>query len=572
MGSQSDSVPLYLQKPWLRLYPKDIPAEIDIPEVSLCELFDEAARRWRDRTALIFYGTKISYGELKDKVDRFATALSHIGIGKGDRVALLLLNSPQYYISFYGVLKVGAVVVPVSTVYVSPEIRYQLQDSGAEGIICMDFLYEGFRKTEVEMKNVIITSISDYLPAKTKLRERGILRDEYQRMALPPPGLYDQKGHYRFQELIKRYPPEPFKIDLDPKEDLVALPYTGGTTGLPKGVMITHYNCVAAVKQLRAFRPFWEDGKEVQVGYMPYYHIGGQLGAVMGAVATGDTVVVITTPDLDTIIDAIIDYKATFFGGAPSIFELLKIYNRTSRVNWRKMKLITTGADAIHESTYLDWQRRTGTTLHDFYGMTETTGTGIAAPPGQNKAGSIGIPLPSTMAAVLDPEKDEFMPVGEIGEITIKGPQVCKGYWNKPEATKECEAILNGERWWRTGDLGRMDEEGRFYIYDRKRDLIKYKGLRVYAREVEEVLKLHPKIKEVGVVGVKDVAVGENVKAFVVLHSDARGKVSEADIAAYCKDKLAPYKIPKIIEFVGEIPKTDVGKVSRRELREIGEI
>ena len=250
------------------------------------------------------------------------------------------------------------------------------------------------------------------------------------------------------------------------------------------------------------------------------------------------------------------------------MYEILKDYKKLNRVNWKKFDIILSGADALHESTINDWKDRTDTDLYDIYGMTELSGTSHSCPPGQPIPGSIGVPTVNTMAAILDPDKDEFLPVDEMGELVVAGPQVTKGYWRNPEATEECEAFLNGVRWWRTGDIGYMNKDGFFFLYDRKRDLIKYKGYRVHAREVEEVLKTHPQIKEAGVVGVPDVKVGENVKAFVVLESDARGKLSEEDIANYFQGKLTHYKIPKIVEFVGEIPKTDVGKVSRRELRE----
>jgi long-chain acyl-CoA synthetase len=250
------------------------------------------------------------------------------------------------------------------------------------------------------------------------------------------------------------------------------------------------------------------------------------------------------------------------------MFEILKDHKNTGRVNWKSLKIILSGGDALHEITARDWEIRTGVRIHEAYGMTETTAMNHGNPLGKAKTGSIGVPTVGTRAAIIDPEKEEFVPLGEMGELAVQGPNVTKGYWNDPKATRECEAIINGVRWWRTGDLAFMKEDGYFYIYDRKRDLIKYKGLRVYAREVEEILKIHPKIKEVGVVGVKDIKVGENVKVFVVLEPDARGNLSEADIIEYCKGKLAHYKIPRSVEFVGEIPKTDVGKVSRRELRE----
>lgn len=562
---------LYLERPWLKSYPQGIPPEVDVPVKSLCQAFDEATDKWGNKTAIIFYGKKISYREMRDKVDRFANALSDIGIKKGDRVALLLLNCPQYFIAFYGLLKIGAIITPISPAYVSPEIKYQLEDSGAENIICLDFLYTGVEKTGVPLERVILTSIAEFLPASKRFLGKSILKGVFQKMALPPSNIFQKEGIYQFDKLLKKYPPKPPSISIDPKEDIVSLPYTGGTTGSPKGVMITHYGHMAVLSEFKAFYLFFEDGKEMFISYMPFYHIAGQWTAVVNPILQGQTQIVITSPDLDDIINSIVKYQATFFGGAPTIFELLKDYDKTSKVDWKELKIVTVGADALHEITFKDWQRRTGVYLHEAYGMTETTGLTHMTPKGGSKVGAVGIPVPNTLAAILDPEKDEFLPLGETGEIAVSGPQLCKGYWNKPEATKECEAIIDDIRWWRTGDLGFMTEDGYFSIYDRKRDLIKYKGLRVYAREVEEILKTHPKIKEVGVVGEKDIKVGENVKAYVVLESDARGKLSEADIVEYCKDKLTGYKIPRIIDFVGEIPKTDVGKVSRRELREMEE-
>jgi len=231
------------------------------------------------------------------------------------------------------------------------------------------------------------------------------------------------------------------------------------------------------------------------------------------------------------------------------------------------MKLIESGADSLHENTAKEWQERTGTKITEAYGLTEVVAVAHINPKGKEKYGSIGVPAPSTYAAILDPDEDTFLDVDEIGELVLSGPQVTLGYWKNEEATKECEAIVGDRRWWRTGDLGQMDQDGYFFIYDRKRDLIKYKGLRIFAREVEEVLKRHPSIKDAGVIGVCDPAVGQNVKAVIVLESDARGRITEPEIQEYCKDKLAHYKIPKIIDFVGEIPKTDIGKVSRREIR-----
>lgn len=559
---------IYEQRPWLERYPDGVPADVDVPIKSVGDAFDEAAEKWAERTAVIFYGRKFSFKELRDKVDRLANAFSQLGIRKADRIALLLLNSPEYLISFYAAAKVGAILTPISPVYVSAEIAHQIKDSGAESIICQDILYEGVEKSGVKLKRIILTSISESLPKMKRIMGKSILRGVYQKMAAPSPQIVDREGFYRLHDLIQSYSPQPSPVEIDPKKDLVVLPYTGGTTGPPKGVMVTHYNAIANVAQVAAYLPLLKSGQETLIAYMPYYHAAGQSVGVLIGVLLGYTQVTITTPEIDDIISSIVKYKATFFMGAPTMYEMLKDYEKTDRIPWKKLKVILSGADSLHDETARDWKERTGTTITEGYGMTETTATTHMGPLGKQKLGSIGFPIPGTMSAILDPEREAYLPVGEMGEIVSIGPQVSLGYWQNEAATRECRSEIDGKIWWRTGDIGKMDGEGYFYVYDRKRDLIKYKGLRVFAREVEEVLKTHPRIKEVGVIGVPDQLVGENVKAVVVLESDARGKISEAEIIEYCKDKLSHYKIPRIVEFVGEIPKTDIGKVSRREIRE----
>jgi long-chain acyl-CoA synthetase len=559
----------YESRPWLKFYLKEVPPDVEIPQKSAVETFDEATDKWKDRTAIIFYGKKISYHELRDHVDRFATALHDLGIKKGDRVALLLLNSPQFVIAYFGALKVGATLTAISPVYVSPEIKHQLEDSGARIIVCQDILYDNFERTGVKLDKVILTSISEYLPGMKKFLGSSILRAVYQKMAVPPAELFEREGFYQFQDLIKNYPPNPPKVEFNIKEDLVTLQYTGGTTGLPKGAMITHYNLTSA-RYLT--EKFWGDvvqeGKEIVLAYLPFYHIYGQAVVMLGSLSQGYTLVIFTTPDLDDILNSIESYKATIFYSVPSLYEYLRDYHRTDRVNWKRIKVLVSGADALLEDTATGWEKRTGAKIHEGWGMTETTSIGMVSPYGRPKYGSFGVPISNTTGAILDPESKKFLPVGEIGELAIKGPEVVQGYWNNPDETKKMFVEIDGDRWVRTGDLARMDEEGYFYFYDRKRDMIKYKGLAVFAREVEEVLAAHPQVKEAGVIGVPDPEVGEKVKAIVVLETEARGKVSEEEIVKYCAGKIAHYKCPKIVEFRGEVPKTDVGKVSRRELRE----
>ena len=563
----------YEERPWLKFYLEGVPANVDIPDKSAVQTFDEATDKWKNKTALIFYGAKISYRQLKEQADRFATALCDLGVKKGDRVALLLLNSPQFIIAYFGALKAGAILTAISPVYVSPEIKHQIEDSGAKTIVCQDILYDNLERAEVKLDRVILTNITEYLPRLKKFLGKSVLRAVYQKMSAPSPDIFEREGFYQFQDLIKKYPPNPPKIEFNPKEDLATLPYTGGTTGLPKGAMITHYNIVAAQYLGRIFwGDIFEQGKEVVIAYLPFYHIYGQSVVMLGSISQGYTLVIFTTPDLDDILNAIESYRTTILYSVPALYEVLRDYYRTDRVDWKRFKILISGADALLEDTARGWEKRTGVRIHEGWGMTETTSIGMVSPYGRPKIGSFGTPQPNTIAGIVNPESNDFLPVGETGELVVRGPQVTKGYWKNPEETKKMLVEIDGEIWLRTGDLARMDEEGYFYFYDRKRDLIKYKGLAVFAREVEEVLASHPQIKEAGVIGVPAPKIGENVKAVVVLETEARGKLLEEEIIKYCQERLAHYKVPKIIEFRGEIPKTDVGKVSHRELREEGEV
>jgi len=567
--AQDENKAKYEARPWTKWYLEGVLPDITVEEKSVVDTFNETTDKWKDKTAVVFYGRKMSYKEIRDQVDRFATALHDLGVKKGDKIALLLLNSPQFIIAYMGALKAGATLTAISPVYVSSEIKYQLEDSGARMIVCLDILYDNVEKSGVKLDAVILTSISDYLPTMKKFLGSSVLRAVYQKMAAPPVELFEREGVYRFQDLLKKYPPNPPEIKFNIREDIVTLPYTGGTTGRPKGAVITHYNFGAARELADGF---WGDivqkGKETVIAYLPFYHIYGQAVVMMGGLTEGYTSILITTPDPDDILNAVDNFKGTIFYGVPSLYEYLKDYEKTNRVNWKKIKVLISGADALLEDTALGWEKRTNAPIHEGWGMTETTSTGMVSPYGRPKIGSFGVPMPGCVAAIVEAEGTKFLPVGETGELVFKGPNVFEGYWQKPEATKEVFLEVEGEKWLRTGDLAKMDEEGYFYFYDRKKDMIKYKGLQVFAREVEEVLTSHPQVREAGVIGVPDTEVGEKVKAIVVLESEARGRVSEEEIVKYCAGKISAYMVPKIIEFRGEVPKTDIGKVSRRELRE----
>jgi long-chain acyl-CoA synthetase len=567
-----DPKDIYMSRPWLAYYPEGVPREIEAPERSVHGLFDDIAAKYGKKTALIFYGKKISYGELKEASDRFAAALADLGIQKGDTVALYLMNCPQYVIAYFGVLKAGGKITPISPVYTSQEVRHQLSDSEARIVVCEDMLYENVERAGIEIEHVILSNIGDYLPTLKKWFGRTALSKAYQGRNAPTPETVQQAGLLIFKDLIKNYDPHPPVVQVDPKTDLAALPYTGGTTGLPKAAMLTHYNLVSLQQQVMAFWPFLEEGNETVMAFLPFFHIYGQVVLMLGGLTQGHTIVLFTTPDLDDILEAVERYQASAFYGVPTLYEYLKEHEKTDRVDWKRLKAIVCGADTLHESTIDGWQRRTGTHILEGYGMTETTAVSHTSPYHRPKTGSFGVPIPGVEAAIIDVDGVGFKPVGEEGELILRGPNIMQGYWKRPESNQEDFVEIDGKRWLRTGDLVRMDEEGYFFFFDRKRDLIKHKGYSVFARHVEEVLYRHPQVKAAGVVGIPDPKVGNVIKAYVVLQSEARGKISEEEIMEFCRQNLAHYKVPGIVEFRGELPKTDVGKVSRRELREEAEV
>jgi len=563
-----DNKEVYLSKPWLQHYHQDVPPTVEVSEKSLVDLFDETAVKYASQPAVIFYGNKITFKQLHDEVNRFATALSQLGVKKGDKVALYLLNSPQYVIAYFSILKVGGTVTPISPVYTSSEVKHQLTDSGAKTIVCQDILFDNVDKTGLVLERTFLTGISDYLPTIRRMIGKSVLRKAFSELEVPMPNIDENAGFYRMKELIKKTEPQPPLVEINPAVDLASLPYTGGTTAKPKGVMLTHRNLIACQTQIQASWPIIEEGKEKVLAFLPFYHIYGQVVVMLNTMLMGGTLILFTTPDIDDILYSMEKYQASTFFGVPTFFEYLREYEKTDRVNWKRLKMITCGADTLHTTTLEGWTKRTGSIITEGYGMTETSGVSHVNPLGGSKPGSFGVPLPNVTAAIIDPESNQFLPLGETGEMILNGPNIMQGYWNREEDNKKAFVDVDGKSFMKTGDLVRMDEEGYFIFYDRSKDLIKFKGYSVFAREIEEVLYKHPQIKAVGVIGVPDPKVGQYIKANIVLNPEARGKISEEDILNYCKENLAHYKVPKVIEFRGELPKTDVGKISRRELRE----
>ena len=546
------AIDVYLSRPWTKF--QAAKSAIEVPLRSVPQAFDEATERDPGRTAVAFYGRSISYRELREATDRLANALARLGLKKGDRIALYLVNSPQFIIAYFAALKCGATVTPISPVYTSHEVKYQLQDSGARAVICQDALYEKVARTGVGLDFVVVTNVGEYLPTLKRLLSKKV----------PIEG----RNVHWLQDLLKAHPAEAPAVEIDPKKDIAALPYTGGTTGNPKGVILTHYNLSAAQAIGMAAFPNLQPGKEVVLAFLPFFHIYGQVVIMLNSLCMGNLLVLFTSPDTEAIIAAMERYQATVFYGVPTLYEYLKDHKDTTKANWKRLKLILSGADTLHESTVKGWERRTGSRIIEGYGLSETAAISHINPLERPKTGSFGCPVALVDAAVINAETQDFANPGETGELVLAGPNVMAGYWNRPEDTARAFLERGDRRWLRTGDIVRMDEEGYFHFYDRSKDLIKFKGYSIFAKDVEDVLYGHPQVKAAGVIGVADPAVGQRIKAIVVLQGDARGKVSADEIKAYCRQSLAEYKVPHIVEFRGELPKTDVGKISRRELRD----
>jgi long-chain acyl-CoA synthetase len=558
--SSSNVLNFILSKPWTKNYDEGVPSEINIPEKPLYSSIDEAANTYPEKTAIIFFDKKITYKQLKEMIDRFAHALQEHGVKKGDVVAIMLPNTPQFVISYYAILKIGGIVTPLNPLYKSAEIKRQLLDSGAETIILLDLLYPEFEiiKNEVKMKNIIVTSIKDFLPPLLKML--------YPLKYKTPKIKYEPNMH-KFMDLLK-YSPEYKPVSINPKEDLAALMYTGGTTGIPKGAMLTHYNLLSNAVQIKYwFKPRIEP--MVVLSVLPFFHIYGQTAAMNYVFVHMATMVILPRFDVKDMFKSINKYRVTVFHGVPTLY--IQIINSplVKKYKLDTIEACISGAAPLPIEVQKKFEELTGGKLREGYGLTETSPVTHVNPIlGKFKVGSIGLPVPNTLAAIADPDNNVLLPPDSIGELVISGPQVMKGYYNMPEENAKAFFELGGFRWFRTGDIAKMDEEGYFYIVERKKDLIKYKGYSVYPREVEEVLYKHPAVKEAAVIGVPDPEVGEQIKAFVVLKDEFKGKVKEEEIIEFVKTQIAPYKYPRIVEFRDSLPKSAVGKILRKVLRD----
>ncbi|MBI5568477.1 MAG: long-chain fatty acid--CoA ligase [Desulfomonile tiedjei] len=547
-----------MEKIWLKSYAPGVPESIDFRQLTLQEALTQTAAKYPQNRALIFQGKAVSYAELDQMVSRFASALKALGVKPGDRVALLLPNLVQTVVGIYGALRLGALAVPNNPLYTDRELEHQLNDSGSEVLLCLDIIIPRMLKLRdrTRVKQIISCHVRDYLPFPLKQLFPFVKRD----MHLKTP---QGKDIYEFTDLLWNHGPiegnYPAHMD-----DTAVLIYTGGTTGVSKGVELTQRNLSYNCQQGRAWCPTFEDGKEVVLGCLPFFHSYGMTGAMNMSIVHGWANVLIAKPEAKAILEAVHKQRVTFIPGVPTLFNAMINYPETKKYDLSSVKACLSGAAPLALETIRGFKDLTGIMISEAYGLTETSPCTHGIPfGGKEKPGCIGLPVPDTDAKLVDVDDytREITAFGEPGELCIKGPQVMKGYLNRPDET----AAVIKDGWLLTGDIATVDEEGYFTIVDRKKDLIISGGFNIFPREVDEILFAHPKISEACAIGVPDSHSGERVKAYVVLK--AGQTATEEEIIEFCREKLARYKVPKYVEFMTELPKSAVGKILRKELR-----
>jgi long-chain acyl-CoA synthetase len=523
--------------------------------------FERIAAQYPDKTAIVFLGTKFSYSELRELIYRFATALHELGVKNNDRVVLYLPNCPQWIAAYLGTQKIGAVPVPVSPIYTPYEIKYMINNSGAETIICQDtnFGYVKEVTPDTSLKTIIVTNLADLLPWYRRMVGKMFDR-------IPHGVVTRSKGVYWFKDLIDKYPPTPPRVDINPREHLAYILYTGGTTGLPKGVPGTHSGMISYILDLYdAIEGSVSEGDDVFVLVTPLFHIMGK-GTFMGiALSLGNPTIVMPQPVVDAILETIQRYKATLFLGVPTLYRLILECDRLAFYDLSSLKYCWSGGDVLPAEVFDRFEKLTKIQIRQVYGSTETGHLTFGTTNKKITATSLGKPFPSRKVRVVNPDTLEEVERGQVGELIVSSPFLLP-YLNNPEETSRSFVEIDGMKWYRVGDYVKMDEDGELYFVDRTADVIKYKGYRVSASEIEAVLQDHPAVIGACVVGVPDPKVGERIKAIVVLKEDTRG-VGAHELTAFCRERLAPYKVPHYIEFRDMLPKSKVGKLLRRELR-----
>lgn len=555
-----------MERVWISRYDAGVPLTSAYPEWTVPDLLRHSASRFPDSTALFFYGARISYRELNDLTARFALGLRQLGVQAGDRVSLMLPNIPQAVIAYYGVLKAGAIVTPTNPLYVEREIQSQLIDSGSETIVALDLFYPRIRAVQERARlpaRIIITSLGDFLPAMKRLVYPIKARLEKRRVVVEKtPPVYD------FLELLdssrRQGESDVSRLPVVGPDDLAQIQYTGGTTGAPKGVMLTHRNVVVNAMQGRFWCADFHDGEEIFLGAVPLFHCYGLSTCQNLAVATGGQMILIPRFHAEEVVKTIHKHRVTIVSGVPMMFAMITDLPKISRYDLHSIRVCLSGASPLPAEVQEKFERMSGVKISEGYGLTEAGPTTHCNPiHGEHPRGSMGLPFPDTDARIVDEETGlREVPTGEPGELIVRGPQVMRGYWMKDAET---HAVLR-DGWLYTGDIVRRDERGFFFFLDRKKDVIKPWGETVYPREVEEILSQHPAVREAVVVGAPDRHYGEAVRAFVVRRDGCA--VTERELIEHCRRSLARFKVPATIEFRLEFPRTIIGKVLRRALRD----
>lgn len=542
----------YAARPWLNHYDYWVRPHMNYPRRPLHEILRITAVEVPDRPATAFLGAHLSFGQIKEQADNFATALARLGIRQKDRVGIMLPNCPQYIIAAFAVLRLGATIVNVNPLYTPREVLVVAQDSGMCAMLTLDVLAPVTLsvRDQTKIENVIITSLAEYSPA-----------------AKPPAAI---EGTLRFADLLVVNEPDLPRVEINPEEDVAVLQYTGGTTGVPKGAMLTHYNIFANVVQTEGWGSrSSRRGEDTHLLVIPFFHIYGFTVGMIAGTWLGVQQVLIPKYDVEALLTAIRDYRPTYFPAVPTIYISLLNHPHAKDYGIDKVRAFNSGSAPLPVEVIEQFEQMTGGTLNEGYGLSEASPVTHSTPSlGRRKPGSIGLPLPDTEMKIVDLETGtREVAVGEEGELCIAGPQVMKGYWNRPDETAiTLRADAEGRTWLYTGDVARMDEDGYTYIVQRKKDMIIVSGFNVYPSEVEGVLYTHPAVIEAAVIGVPDAYRGEAVKACVVLRSGATATSEE--LIEHCEGGLAEFKVPREVEMRESLPKTAVGKVLHRVLRE----
>ncbi|HEX9145008.1 MAG TPA: AMP-binding protein [Candidatus Binatia bacterium] len=534
-------------------------------EKTILTAFEASVKKYAEKCALIFLGTRFTYRELKQLIYRFATAASGLGINAHDRVLIYLPNSPQWLVAYMGLQKIGAVPVPVSPIYPPYELTYLVNHSQSKTIICADtnfgYVKEVLPKTSID--RIIVTRVADLLPVGKRMF--GKVFDKLMRGSVS-----GERNVFYFRQLLKQYPPTPPPVDIDPHSHIGHILYTGGTTGFPKGVPHGHLELLSGIVGIReVYRSYIKEAENTLVMPLPLFHMFSQDMVFALGLHLGNTVVITPKPNIDAVSAAVQNTKGTLLAGVPSLYRLILENERFDFYNLKSLRYCWSAGDALPGEVASRWREKVGIPIYQVYGSTECVCISVTSPVHEISPRSVGRLLPTRLAKVVDPEAQQPVAPGEGGELLVSSeyPFVKNGYLENPLETKQTFIDIDGQTWCRTGDYVKMSAEGEIEFIDRRADLIKHKGYRVSAARVESVLQDHPAVVAACVVGVPDIIAGEQVKAFVILKTDVRG-VTSYDLTKHCRERLLPYEVPDYIEFRDMLPKSKVGKLLRREMRD----